>query len=226
MRKSVSCAGWPAERCRKPGFGGLCLGCHLGQAKLSWPAALTMCYLSQNGLSQNGYGPSSSSSSYSPPPRSPGRSAEASGGPPGGPRERQINAPEESRAPDRASEGGGSSSGRDRGRRARPPRGSRGPSRASSGLLRSLRRRRRRRRRPLTLKSWRRRKIATGGLSTCSASGGRLPAPGPSGNDSGRKTGPREVVETSGGPRCQKIAASGERDPPLVRGSLRISKNL
>ena len=36
------------------------------------------------------------------------------------------------------------------------------------------------------------------------------PGPGPSENGSGRKICPREVVETSGGPRCERNATSGE----------------
>ena len=52
-------------------------------------------------------------------------------------------------------------------------------------------------------------KIAASSASTSSASGGLSPAPGPSKNDSGRKAGPREIVETSGGPGCEKMGRRG-----------------
>ena len=44
-------------------------------------------------------------------------------------------------------------------------------------------------------------------------SGGRFPAPGPSKNYPGRKTGPGEGLQTSGGRRCEQIATSGVRVP-------------
>ena len=53
-------------------------------------------------------------------------------------------------------------------------------------------------------------KISSLCFSASSASGCRFRGPGPSKHDSGRKTCPREAVETSGGPRCEKNATSGD----------------
>ena len=64
----------------------------------------------------------------------------------------------------------------------------------------------------LTTTSSRREKITTGGFSQFSASGGLQRAPGPLKNDAGRKTGPREGLQTAKGRRCEKNATSGVRD--------------